>query len=342
MSDILLLLDSSGIGGIESHVATLSLALERAGHRARVVLLARHGDNPFEAQLAAQGRRFEALDGRFRSLVARFAGGDVGLVHTHGYKAGVLGRLAARLVGVPVVSSFHAGERGAFPVGLYQRLDEWTAFLGGRIAVSRPIAAKLPFAARIVPNFVAMPPMTAPRSGRARIGFVGRLSPEKGPDRFVGLAARFSGLAEFHVFGDGPLRAGLSASSVAGLTFHGTCTDPERIWSSIDALVLPSRAEGLPMAALEAISRGVPVFATDVGDVAQITRDGRAGELVPAGTDESVVAALEAALRGWLSLSAADRRALALSARAHAAETFGPEAGVAAILAAYRAAGYAA
>ncbi|OYW35551.1 MAG: hypothetical protein B7Z45_06535, partial [Azorhizobium sp. 12-66-6] len=134
------LVDSRGIGGIERHVSVLTQALNAAGHPARVLLLADHGEHPFLAQLRAEQVPFAVLDGRFSTLLRRLRTERPRLLHTHGYKAGILGRLAARLAGVPCVSTFHAGERGRFPVSLYQAVDAATARLATRIAVSAPIA----------------------------------------------------------------------------------------------------------------------------------------------------------------------------------------------------------
>ncbi len=151
------LVDSSTIGGIETHVGVLAAALRRAGWDAQVVLLADHGPNPWLAQLDARGVPHTVLAGGLGGLLAALRRGRPALLHTHGYKAGILGRLAARLSGTPCVSTFHAGERGPFPVSLYQTLDAWTSVLAPRIAVSAPIARNLPFGAEVIGNFVPVP-----------------------------------------------------------------------------------------------------------------------------------------------------------------------------------------
>ena len=67
---IRLLVDSSGIGGIERHVAVLAGALRRRGYEARILLLAEHGDNPWLAQLAAEGLPFDVNRGGVSGLFA--------------------------------------------------------------------------------------------------------------------------------------------------------------------------------------------------------------------------------------------------------------------------------
>ena len=151
-------------------------------------------------------------------------------MHTHGYKAGILGRPAAARLGIPSVSTFHMGESPPWPVSLYAAADTWSSFLSRRIAVSDDIRRRLTFAARIVRNWVDIPPgVTSFPTAPKRIGFVGRLSHEMAPDLFCDLAARFVGDGyEWHVFGDGPMRAELEGRDVAGLTFHGMVTDMAR------------------------------------------------------------------------------------------------------------------
>src|SRR5436305_6887696 len=127
-------IDSSGIGGAETHIAVLSKALIEQGADVRIVLYERHGNNPWLKQLSAARLESIILDGTFLGLVGAVRSSNCELLHTHGYKAGILGRFASRIARIPVVSTFHSGERGPFPVCLYDWVDEWTSFLGGRIA----------------------------------------------------------------------------------------------------------------------------------------------------------------------------------------------------------------
>lgn len=352
MTRVLLFLDSSGLGGIETHVATLAEALPARGLAAEILFWRAYPGNAFEERLARAGLPFSALEGRFGALLRRLRGGGPVLLHTHGYKAGILGRLAARLAGVPVVSTYHAGERGRFPVNLYQLLDEWTGCLAERLAVSGKIARELPFGAAVVPNFIAFPPLGPARPRRPQIGFVGRLSPEKAPDRFLALAGMLGDAADFHIFGNGPMRPSLESPAGPAVIWHGMVSEPGAIWPALDLLVMPSRAEGLPMAALEALAQGIPIVATDAGDLrAVIGRDGAetpspadgrgaAGWLVGGATENEVMAGLAAAVRGWLALPAPQREALRHAAHFHGARHFGLDEGLGRILAAYgRAAG---
>ncbi len=335
---IWLLVDSSTIGGIERHVATLAAALQRAGYASSILLLADHGPNPWLEQLQAAGLSIRMLDGTAAGLVAALRAERPSLLHTHGYKANILGRLAAKLVGVPVVATFHAGERGAFPVSAYQLADEWTSILGGRIAVSRAIADQLPYASTLTENFLRAPDVAPASPLPRRIGFVGRLSHEKAPDHYCKLARRCPGMAEWHVFGDGPMRAELECTYSRDVQFHGLITNLDSVWASLGLLVMPSRAEGLPMAALEALAAGVPIAASAVGGLPSIVKAGITGWLfAPQDIDGAA-----AAVRCWSELDNASQIAMRREAHAFVAEKFSERRQLPAILEAYRRAGFSA
>lgn len=340
MAPILLLLDSSGIGGIETHVAVLAETLRAAGHEARIVFLADHGENPFHVQLRARSLPFVVLKGGLFGLLRYLHTENPALLHCHGYKAGILGRIAARLNRVPVVTTFHAGERAPLPVGLYQQLDLWTSFLGERIAVSPQIADSLPFRTTHMPNFIPVPPLS-PRPPRVpRIGFVGRLSHEKAPDRFCAMVRDLGEHAECHVYGDGPMREELERMAAGRIRFHGFVTHMAAIWRELDLLIMPSRAEGLPMAALEAAAQGLPLIAGDVGALPTVIRDGESGYLLRGKDDAEVIARGREAITRFLALDHAARARLSQVAHAHVAAHFGADAALPALLAVYRRSGY--
>ena len=327
-----LLLDSSAIGGIESHVATLAVALRDRGHAASIVLYAPHQDNPWLDQLRAAGLDRMVLDGTPLALFRALQRERPAVLHTHGYKAGIVGRFAARLAGVPVISTFHAGERAPFPVSLYQRVDEWTSALGGRIAVSQQIADALPFGARVIGNFVPPGPERADTDGHT-IAFVGRLSHEKGPDLFCEIARRADPALRFEVYGDGPMRAALEGEYGERVRFHGVRAGMRDVWLTIDVLLMPSRAEGLPMAALEAMAAGVPVLASAVGGLPSLVRPGETGWLFEPGDEQGALASLGR----WRALTDPERRDIGERCREDVARRYGPDMALTKIMNVYRA-----
>ncbi len=332
---IRLLVDSSGIGGIERHVAVLGAGLRRRGYDARVLLFADHGPNAWLTQLGGDSVPYEVNRGGAAGLFRRLRAERVRLLHTHGYKAGVVGRLVGRMLGVPVVSTFHAGETGRFPVNVYQLVDEWTSGLATRISVSPAIAERLPFSSRLVANFIATPP--APPEGELppTIGFVGRLSHEKGPDLFCRAASMSPPNLRWLAFGDGPMREDLQRQYEGCVEFRGMVANIAQAWSEIGLLLMPSRAEGLPMAALEALAAGVPVAAARVGALPEVIREGENGWLFDAGDLDAIAGVV----RRWSRERREKGAAWRLAAWSAARDRFGVEAGLDKTLEAYRAAG---
>lgn len=324
--EIWILLDSRGFGGIETHVVELAHGLAEAGWRPRVLLLEDHGAHPLSAALAPLP--CEALPGGLWALWRRLRAGQPRLLHTHGYKANLLGRFAALALRIPVAASFHAGERPPGRVALYDGLDRWTSLLGRRIAVSRPIAARLPWGATVVPNFLALPP---PPTGERPlcVAFVGRLSHEKGPDLFAALSQAAPG-PRYEVFGDGPLRAACEAAA-PGVVFHGARSGMAGAWEGIGLLAITSRAEGLPLAALEAMAHGVPVVAFAVGGLPDLLRCGTDGWLVTPGD----VGGMAQRVRQWAAMTPGERARMGIAARTRVATEHGRPAGIARMLAAY-------
>ena len=333
---IWLLVDSSGIGGIERHIATLWQSLSKRNIRAQVVLFGRHGDNPWLQQLASVNASVRILDNSFSDLLQALKQEKPALLHTHGYKAGVLGRIAARLNGIPSVSTFHSGEQPPFPLNVYYRLDEWSSFLGQRIAVSEPIRAHIPYGARHIPNYV-LPPDNPPEGPLPRrVGFVGRLSHEKAPDLFCELAKRANrDDIEWHIYGDGPMHAELEQAHGDRVIFHGMVTDLKEAWKNMGLMLMPSRFEGLPLAALEALGHGVPLLASRVGALPDVVKSKRTGWMFERQDMDGAMAGLQA----WLTLNEAQQIAMRQSCREHLLTEFSEQKRLSQLFEVYRAAG---
>lgn len=112
-----------------------------------------------------------------------------------------------------------------------------------------------------------------------KIGFVGRLSQEKGLLAFLSTLREVPLPWELHVYGDGPLRGALaSKASVLGLTnrvvFHGHIAHSQvpSILKALSVVVVPSRwYENAPLAVLEAATAGTPTLVNDLGGLAEMS-----------------------------------------------------------------------
>jgi glycosyltransferase involved in cell wall biosynthesis len=332
---IWLLIDAAPYGGIERHVQSLTVALNRRAIPAEFVLYEDRGQNALMAQLKAANAPLRILDGTFGGLLKSLREHRPALLHTHGYKANILGRIAARLAGIPHLASFHSPEKAKFPVSLYYFMDNYSAPLSHRISVSEEIGRKVLFGAPTIPNFIQTPAAVTLSPLPRRVGLVGRLIEQKAPEIFCEIAKAGPRDLEWHVYGDGPLRRSLEEKYAGAVTFHGAVGDMAPVWASLGLLLMPSNSEGLPLAALESLSAGVPVAATPVGGVPTLVVPGTSGWLFPRGDVEAGLRAVNE----WASLDTEAQRRLRKSCWTFVRDNFSEEAIIPRMLEAYQRAG---
>ena len=285
--------------------------------------------------------------------VMRLAGmlRDVDLIHTHSSKAGILGRAAARLAGVPgVVHTVHGWSfNDAQPAGtrrLYLEAERAAARFTDRIVCvarfdrDRGLVSGIGHASqyRIIRSGIDPSLYQAPAGARERlretlgaapqdvvVGSIANFKPQKGPLDFVE-AARLSRLRDprmrFVIAGDGDLRPALvSAIADAGLedAVHllGWRDDIPELLAAMDIFLLTSLFEGLPRVVLQAMAASVPVVATDTGGVAEVVIHGESGYLVPPGNPAAAADAIVA-----LAHDPGTRRRFASAARGRLGDEF--------------------
>lgn len=327
---IWLLLDSSKAGGIESHVFQLAKGLHEHAEAPLVVFLTDYGRHPLRELLVQHGIAHRTLNGRFITLCRQLRQERPAVLHTHGYKAGIFGRLSAWLNKIPVFSTYHAGEIASGRLALYDWADRLTAVFADHVfAVSPQIARRLPCTAKVSDNFVNTANLQ--NSAGKQIAFVGRVSEEKGPDNFACLAKRFS-QSRFHLYGDGPLLPELKKNAPDNLYLHGQQNNMQAVWPQIGLLVIPSRYEGLPMAALEAMARGIPVLAFRVGALDKLIENNINGWLVEPGNIEKLADKIEL----WGTISEQQKQYFQCAAKKTIADKFSSRIAIPKLLASYR------
>lgn len=272
------------------------------------------------------------------------------VVHTHTAKAGVLGRVAAWSLptkpatvhtfhGHLLHGYFHPAVRAgvvATEKALARRTTRLVA-VGSRVRdelLTAGIGSAEQF--RVVPPGVNLPP--APPKELARetlaidpdaglvIGFAGRLTSIKRPDRLLAAAWELCqrGFAPtVLVAGQGELETDMREQAVRlglaqSVRFLGMRADMQVVWAACDVAVVTSDNEGMPMALIEAALVGRPAVTTDVGSAGEVVIDGSTGFVV-ASTPTAVADALARFTDSEL------RNMMGAAAQRHASDHFSGE-----------------
>ncbi|WP_254546570.1 glycosyltransferase [Halomarina pelagica] len=131
-----------------------------------------------------------------------------------------------------------------------------------------------------------------------RIGYAGRIAPEKGVHLLLAAFSRLTGDATLEVFGrfdpeGDDYHARLAAAAGDDVSFHGWYDDPAAPYRAVDVFVLPSVwYENSPLVIQEAHASGVPVVTADVGGMAELVTDGVDGVTFAVGDADALADAL--------------------------------------------------
>lgn len=233
----------------------------------------------------------------------------VNLVHCHHRMAALYSRLALP-VDVRAVGTAHNVFSGGRVATRFLYKGMRIAACGGRVYENLVGYYGLPDdMVKLVPNsvpefdgkIVPIPAVAGCAKGVLKIGFVGRLSEQKGAEYLVQameILADRGVHARCFLVGDGELedelrrRAGEFATS-NDIVFLGRREDPQNFLSQVDICAIPSLWEGLPLVLLEALSVGTPIVASACDGILDVLRDGENGLLVPPADASALATALE-------------------------------------------------
>jgi glycosyltransferase involved in cell wall biosynthesis len=343
---LLLLVTLAETGGAQTYVASL---LPAVAHRFEVVVAA-YGPGPLRAAAEEAGVRYVPLRQLrrpirpWRDLAALvelwwlLRRERPEILHASSSKAGILGRAAAALAGVPVRIFTAHGWAFAAQTGAASLLYRWAdramrPLTAATVCVAEQqraagLAARTcdPERTVVIPN--AVDAAGAPRArhdggGVPLVVAVGRLKAPKDPLTLVRALARLpAGSYEAVLVGEGPDRPRLAAEIDAlGLgdrvRLAGDRRDVPELLAGADVFVLSSASEGMPVSVLEAMAAGLPVVASRVGGIPELVVDGETGLLVDPGRPDRLAAALARLLE-----DAALRRRLGAAGRARVEERF--------------------
>ncbi len=328
----------------------------RLDERARTLSREAWGLDPLGFVWRARGFLNEA-----RRLAGVIRERRVQAVHTNTLKAHVLGSLAARMAGRPVIWHMHdlPSTRG----DTRNLLDHMARLARPDIiAVSEAVAADLSPAmrarTRVVHNGIDLaafdraagtpdPPLPLPAGQGPVVGAISYLIPWKGHEVFLLAAKRMLAVRpdlRFAIVGetifqwrderDRLERIAQDLGIADRVAFTGHREDVPAVLGAFEVFVMPSLFEPFGRVLLEAMAASRPIVAANAGGVPEIVVDGETGLLVPPGDDAALAATALALLADPVRA-----RALGEAGRRRVAEAFSLDAQVAGLMAAYEAFG---
>ncbi len=353
---VLQIIDSLRIGGAQKLLVTFGQEARARGVETTVITL--NDDvtaQPVARELEGLGVRVQIFPGRglldpariFR-LTGFVRSGGFDVIQTHLTYANILGALAGRLAGVPVINTLHSvGQDSRHQNALRDGMENWVmrhlaarvVAVGYKIAeVHQPRLKR--FDVEVIPNAVPVPtlPSMVERmkvrgeltgdASRMLIISVGRLSPPKG---FSDLLRAFALVQPAYphttlmIVGDGVLCADLAEETrelglEGSVLLPGARDDVGRLLAASDLYVSSSHWEGLPLGVLEAMMAGLPVACTDVGDLPQVVVQNETGLIVPAHQPEQLAAVMRRLME-----DAPLRVRMGKAARLRAQQVYSPE-----------------
>ena len=252
------------------------------------------------------------------------------VVHTYNATPGLLGRLAARVTGVPIILHHQAGWTVGEESPLLERvfftsLEYLGALAGTRsICVSRaealegrrlrtaPSSRLVTICNGIDPQpFLSVDGRAARESSRSRLGIAGdalvigsssRLAPDKDIESLVRSLGHLSQLLAdaptgLLIAGQGPERSRLEtlASSLGvadRVRFLGFQTDIREFLAALDVFVIPTLREGLSISLLEAMAAAKPIVASSIPHNREVIEDGVTGLVVPTSNPLAIARAI--------------------------------------------------
>lgn len=326
---VLHVIGAGEFGGAERHILNLVKAMN--SQKISIIVCCLFAE-PFVKVAKEQGINVLALPmrhkldlGIIKKLSEIIKKEDIDIVHTHGVRANLVGRLAAKLAKRKIiVTTEHSLLAKDYPKFFSRVANTLIEKISRRFA-THFIAVSSGLKEALLKQGISSNKITVVYNGlnpddfishkpanfwRKKlnltdevpvVAMVGRLHPVKGHKFFLESASyllKKKPQVRFLVVGDGPERKMLeeyvdSLGITDKVLFMGFVSEVAEVLPSIDVLVVPSLWEGFGLTALEAMVAGVPVLASSVGGLPEVVEHGKTGYLVPPGDAKALANGIE-------------------------------------------------
>jgi glycosyltransferase involved in cell wall biosynthesis len=342
---IVQIVESLKVGGLEKMSVDLAVTHRKAGHFSAIYTVFDPG--PLAAEASAGGvsvvpfhKAIGFRPGTIFAMAKRLRSDGAQVVHTHNSGIHHYGVLAGRLAGVKVIVNtrhglaLHSGQRQEVYYRTTMPLTSAVVFVcdNGRRHFTE-LGAVPPKKGRVILNGIPVEKFgclrASPGSARPKIRFgtIGRFVKAKAHGDLVAAFALLAPQlpqAELHIWGYGELEGRLlediAARGLEGrIYYRGMTSNTPEALREMDAFVLSSISEGLPLVILEAMAAGLPVVSTRVGGVPEVAPEGIVAWYSRCGDPQDLAAAMRAAASA--DLAAAGEAAYRLAAGRFSLET---------------------
>lgn len=230
----------------------------------------------------------------------------IDVLHAHLANAHVLAGIVGRIAGKPALATIHGRQLNTLDLETHRTTGTHLSVVCRQTYFHAMGLGVQPSQLHCIPNGVDTHRFCPGRSRDAAwrqshgipqdaplVGFVGRLSPEKGPEVFVRVALLMQQIApkvHFVLVGEGPMRMELAQhvrqfDLDQRVHFVGVQHDMPQVYAQLDVVLSTSHTEAMPFALMEAMACGVPVVAPRVGGVPDLIAHGQTGWLTAPGAD---------------------------------------------------------
>ena len=318
---------SDTVGGVQIHVKNFSKMMNEKMHEAHILV---GGKGPYYEQLVNEGHNVYSINFLRKEinpiydfialieLIICLRKIKPEIVSTHSSKAGVLGRLACRILTIPVIFTAHGW---AFTEGVsslkqffYSKIEGLMAIITDRIITVSNYDLELALQKEIAQNHKmrcvhnGMPEISDQYlsdmdSEKIKICMVARFDLQKDHATLLSSLSEIKHLNwELDFLGDGPLLDSMKKYAKENeiqdrVNFLGQISDVESYLSKSQIFTLISNWEGLPRSIIEAMRSGLPIIASDVAGVSELVKDGINGYLIPRKDIKTLTKRLESMIR---------------------------------------------
>lgn len=317
---IVFLITSLDYGGAQTEIVRLAISLKNLDWDVRLISMLRveafteeldRANIPVTSLGMSKGIPDTKAIGKLANLLSQW---KPDILHSHLFHANIISRITRLIVPIPIlISTAHNINEGRRWREIAYRLTDRLADLTtnvSRAAVERYIrvgavpASKIIFIPNSIDTEIFSPDLEVRNKIRQQLNLedkfvwlaVGRLEEQKDYPNLLQAFARI--VREFPetillICGKGNLQSELEVLTEQlkiqqRVRFLGIRSDIRDIMNGVDAYVMSSAWEGMPIVLLEASAVGLPIVATDVGGNREIILDDRSGFLVPPKDDRTL------------------------------------------------------